>query len=145
MIALKYLLEIFGFALLAAAAALVAVELIKVYRQPGAGVTTLEEALTVHGRWRIPNRLALFGLIPLLAGLSIAVVPAGMAGVRVSQISGTLPATLYPGLHLVVPLVQTVETYDLRDQMFETTMLADSKKATRCVCKPKRAWNWAWR
>ncbi len=128
MIALKYLLEIFGFALLTAAVALVAVELIKVYRQPGAGVTTLEEALTVRGRWRIPNRLALFGLIPLLAGLSIAVVPAGMAGVRVSQISGTLPATLYPGFHLVVPLVQTVETYDLRDQMFETTMLADSKK-----------------
>jgi hypothetical protein len=56
--------------------------------------------------------------------LSIAVVPAGMAGVRVSQISGTLPETLYPGLHLVIPLVQSVETYDLRDQMFETTMLA---------------------
>ncbi len=127
MIVLKYLLEIFGFALLAAAAALVAVELVKVYRQPGEGVTSFEDALMVRGRWRVPSRLALLSLIPLLAGLSIAVVPAGMAGVRVSQISGTLPDTLYPGLHLVVPLVQTVETYDLRDQMFETTMLAGSK------------------
>jgi regulator of protease activity HflC (stomatin/prohibitin superfamily) len=127
MIVLKYLLEIFGFALLAAAAALVAVELVKVYRQPGEGVTSLEDALMVRGRWRAPSRLALLSLIPLLGGLSIAVVPAGMAGVRVSQISGTLPNTLYPGLHLVVPLVQTVETYDLRDQMFETTMLAGSK------------------
>jgi regulator of protease activity HflC (stomatin/prohibitin superfamily) len=127
MIVLKYLLEIFGFALLAAAVGLVMVELNSVYRQPGSGVTTLEEALTMRGRWRLPIRLALLGLIPLLAGLSIAVVPAGMAGVRVSQISGTLPATLYPGLHLVVPLIQTVETYDLRDQMFETTMLAGSK------------------
>ncbi len=127
MIVLKYLLEIFGFALLAAAAALVAVELVKVYRLPGEGVTSLEDALMVRGRWRVPSRLALLSVIPLLAGLSIAVVPAGMAGVRVSQISGTLPDTLYPGLHLVVPLVQTVETYDLRDQMFETTMLAGSK------------------
>ena len=29
------------------------------------------------------------------------------AGVRVSQISGTLPGTLYPGVHWFVPLVQT--------------------------------------
>ena len=55
-------------------------------------------------------------------------IPAGMAGVRVSQISGTLPETLYPGLHLVIPLVQSVETYDLRDQIYETTILPDSKK-----------------
>jgi regulator of protease activity HflC (stomatin/prohibitin superfamily) len=129
MIVLKYLLEIFGFALLLSAGGLVMVELNSVYRQPGLGITSLEEAMTVRGRWRLPIRLALLSLIPLLAGLSIAVVPAGMAGVRVSQISGTLPATLYPGLHLVVPLVQTVATYDVRDQMFETTMLADSKKS----------------
>ena len=127
MIVLKYLLEIFGFALLAAAAGLVMVELNNVYRQPGSGITSLEEAMTVRGRWRLPIRMALLSLIPLLAGLSIAVVPAGMAGVRVSQISGTRPETLYPGLHLVIPLVQTVETYDLRDQMFETSMLAGSK------------------
>jgi regulator of protease activity HflC (stomatin/prohibitin superfamily) len=127
MIVLKYLLEVLGFALLAAAAGLAMVELSNVYRQPGPGITSLEDALTVRGRWRLPGRLALLSLIPLLIGLSIAVVPAGMAGVRVSQISGTLPETLYPGLHLVVPLVQTVETYDVRDQMFETSMLAGSK------------------
>jgi regulator of protease activity HflC (stomatin/prohibitin superfamily) len=67
-------------------------------------------------------------LIPVLLGLSIAVVPAGRAGVRVSQISGTLPETLYPGLHLVFPLVQSVETYDLRDQTYETILVADAKK-----------------
>ena len=39
----------------------------------------------------MPGRLGAIGLVPLLAGLSIEVVPAGMAGVRVSQISGTLP------------------------------------------------------
>ena len=56
------------------------------------------------------------------------VVPAGRAGVRVSQLSGTLPDTLYPGFHLVVPLVQHVETYDARDQIFQTTLDKDPKK-----------------
>src|SRR5258708_40339474 len=114
MIVLKYLLEFLGFAMLAAAAALVAIELVKVYRRREPGIATLQEALRVRGQGRAASRIALLSLIPLLAGLSIAVVPAGMAGVRVSQVSGTLPETLYPGLHLVIPLVQSVETYDLR-------------------------------
>ena len=66
--------------------------------------------------------MAALGLLPLLLGLSIQVVPAEMAGVRVSQISGTLPGTLYAGFHLVVPLVQTVQIYNVRDQIFETTL-----------------------
>jgi regulator of protease activity HflC (stomatin/prohibitin superfamily) len=113
MIVLKVLLEILGFAMLAAAVGLVMFDVINHHRRP---------------QWRLPARLALLGLIPLLAGLSIAVVPAGRAGVRVSQISGTLPATLYPGLHFVLPLVQSVETYDLRDQIYETSILPDPKK-----------------
>lgn len=114
MIVLKVLLEILGFAVLAAAAGLMAVDVIQYRRIP---------------QWRLPARLALLSLIPLLSGFSIVVVPAGMAGVRVSQISGTLPETLYPGLHLVVPLVQTVETYDLRDQIYETAVTADPKRS----------------
>jgi regulator of protease activity HflC (stomatin/prohibitin superfamily) len=120
MIVLKVLLESLGFAMLAAAVALLALDLIHNYRATGFS------AVNLH--WHPPGRLALLALIPLLAGLSIAVVPAGMAGVRVSQISGTLPDTLYPGLHLVFPLVQSVETYDLRDQLFQTT-IADTKSA----------------
>jgi regulator of protease activity HflC (stomatin/prohibitin superfamily) len=119
MIALKYLLQFFGSTVLAAAAAMLILDLVKMYRQDGLSLAQLN--------WRLPGRVALLGLIPLLVGLSIAVVPAGMAGVRVSQVSGTLPDTLYPGLHFVFPLVQRVEVYDLRDQMFETTMLVDSK------------------
>jgi len=75
----------------------------------------------MRGRWRMPSRLVLLSLVPLLAGLSIAVFrPEWRASV--SQISGTLPRRCNPGLHLVVPLVQSVETYDLRDQMFETSI-----------------------
>jgi regulator of protease activity HflC (stomatin/prohibitin superfamily) len=121
MIVLKVLLEFLGFATLAAAVALVTIDVVNLYRRPQtARIGKLE--------WRMPVRAALLGLIPLLAGLSIAVVPAGMAGVRVSQISGTLPETLYPGLHLVAPLIQSVETFDLRDQIYETTIVPDVKK-----------------
>jgi len=106
MLALKYLLEAIGFALLAAAAATVLYDLYR-RRQP---------------RLRTAGRLAAFALLPLLAGISIVVIPAGRAAVRVSQISGTIPGTLYPGLHLVLPLVQNVAVYDTRDQVFQTTI-----------------------
>jgi regulator of protease activity HflC (stomatin/prohibitin superfamily) len=122
MIVLKVLLEFIGFAMLAAAVVLVAMDLVKLYRRPQ------PEIWTAGIEWRLPARLAALSLILVLAGLSIAVIPAGMAGVRVSQISGTLPETLYPGLHLVIPLVQSVAAYDLRDQIYETAILPDAKK-----------------
>jgi len=111
MITLKYLFEMMGFAALAGAAAML---LYDVYRR-------------VEPRWRAAGRIAAWGLLPLLAGLGMAVVPAGMAGVRVSQVSGTLPGTLYSGFHLVVPLVQTVELYNVRDQVYQTNL--DDKQA----------------
>src|SRR5262249_3270801 len=95
-----------GFALLGAGAAMIVYDLIQ-RRQP---------------RAREAGRLAALGLAPLLAGISIVVIPAGMAGVRVSQLSGTLPGTLYPGLHLGFPLVQSVARYDTRDQVYQTTL-----------------------
>jgi hypothetical protein len=38
-------------------------------------VLTWENALLAQFRWRLPASLALFGLLPLLAGLSIEVFP----------------------------------------------------------------------
>ena len=115
MVTLKYLLEVVGFGLLAAGAALLILD----YRRDVAGV-----------RWRLAARMAAAGLLPLLLGISIVVVPAGMAGVRVSQVSGTMPGTVYPGLHLVLPLVQSVALYDMRDQLFQTTL---GEKATESL------------
>jgi len=63
---------------------------------------------------------------PLLIAFSIVVVPSGMAGVRVSEISGTVPGTLYPGAHMVMPLVEDVALFDTRDQVFTT---GDSESA----------------
>ena len=66
-------------------------------------------------------RAGLAGFLCMLLALSIVVIPSGMAGVRVSQISGTLPGTLYPGTHFVLPLVQYLEMYDVREKLFSTT------------------------
>src|ERR1700756_3355635 len=79
-------------------------------------------------RWRSAARLAAFALIPLLLGISIAVVPGGRAGVRVSQFGGALPGTLYPGVHWITPLVEHVELFNIRDRVFSTVLSDDPKK-----------------
>ena len=68
--------------------------------------------------WRGPLALALLACLPMLIAASIIVVPSGMGGVRISQIGGTEPGTLYPGLHFVTPLVESVQMFDLRDHLF---------------------------
>src|SRR5260370_22174447 len=79
-----------------------------------------EEAEALRVQWRLAGKLAAAGWLPLLAGLSIVVVPSGMAGVRVSQIWGPRPGALYPGVHCVAPLIDTVALYDTRDHVFTT-------------------------
>jgi hypothetical protein len=69
-------------------------------------------------RWRTSVALVMLAWAPLLIGLSIVVIPGGMAGVRVSQTRGIRPGTLYPGIHLVTPLIESVDTFDMRDQLF---------------------------
>ena len=81
-------------------------------------------------RWRLASRLALLAGLPLLPALGIVVVPSGMAGVRVSQLSGTLAGTLYPGTHVVMPFVHRVELYSIRDQIFTTNPAENAKERT---------------
>ncbi len=69
-------------------------------------------------QWRRSVALAIAGCVPMLMAASIVVVPSGMGGVRISQLSGTLPGTLYPGVHIVTPLIDSVEIFDLRDHVF---------------------------
>jgi len=84
-------------------------------------------------RWRTSLALALLAWGPILLAFSIIVVPSGMAGVRVSETSGTVPGTLYPGVHLVEPLVEDVALFDTRDQVFTTGMAEDGKIAAENV------------
>src|SRR3569833_2335167 len=81
--------------------------------------------------WTVPAALALMGCVPLLMAASIVVVPSGMGGVRVSQIGGTEPGTLYPGLHFITPLVETVQMFDLRDHMFTAGVVDAGKPGTK--------------
>jgi regulator of protease activity HflC (stomatin/prohibitin superfamily) len=78
--------------------------------------------------WRLPAALAAAGCLPLLVAASIVVVPSGMGGVRISQMRGTLPGTLYPGLHIVTPLVDSVQLFDLRDHVFTAGLMEQGPK-----------------
>lgn len=122
MLTVKYLLEVAGFLLMAAAAAMLLHDLYRLYQQSNLILNDQPRPAEIQPRYRAAGRITALALASLLAGIGIQVVPAGMAGVRVSQISGTLPGTLYPGFHLVIPLVQTVELYDVRDQIYQTTI-----------------------
>jgi len=131
MLFLKYLLMWCGIAMMAIAAGILIHDLWLRSRQRLAAQSgetqTAGPQPTV--RWRISLALALLAWGPMLLALGIIVVPSGMAGVRVSQTSGTLPGTLYPGLHFVTPLAEQVALFDTRDQLFTTGALEDGPKA----------------
>jgi regulator of protease activity HflC (stomatin/prohibitin superfamily) len=78
-------------------------------------------------RWHSARKLAALSVAPLLIGWSIAVVSTGTAAVRVNQFAGTRPGTLYPGVHWILPLIESVESYSIRDNIFTTTMEQDPK------------------
>lgn len=75
-------------------------------------------------RWSAAAKLAIIAAISGLLGVSILVIPDGYAGIRISQLSGVRPGTLYPGTHLIVPLVDRAQLFDVRDRVFSTTALA---------------------
>jgi regulator of protease activity HflC (stomatin/prohibitin superfamily) len=132
MLALKYLLISGGFGMILAALSMLLYDL---YREMLYRKAVMAPAGTVivppkpENRWRVSLALALLAWGPILLAFSIVVVASGMAGVRVSQISGTLPGTLYPGVHFVVPLVEDVAVFDTRDQIFTTGVSEDGKAA----------------
>jgi regulator of protease activity HflC (stomatin/prohibitin superfamily) len=84
-------------------------------------------------RWSGVLGLGTTGLVLAILAAGIVLVPAGRAGVRVSQLSGVRPGTLYPGLHLVVPFVETVPTYDTREHVLTTLASEDPKKKTEVL------------
>ncbi len=129
MLLIKFVLLAAGSALFAASAGILIYDLYGIWRVQRLRLRSPDTAPAIPSlRWRTAGRLAALALLPLLPGLGIVVVPSGMGGVRVSQISGTLPGVLYPGTHWIVPLIQGVELYDIRDQVFTTSAGEDAKK-----------------
>lgn len=128
MLALKYFLITGGVGMIIAALSILANDLYRelLYRRALVGGPL---PAPVVFRWRASLALAMLAWGPLLIAFSIVVVPSGMAGVRVSEISGTEPGTLYAGAHLVAPLIEDVALFDTRDQIFTTGISEDEKPA----------------
>ena len=80
-------------------------------------------------RWGLAGRLVACGVVAILVGESFVVVPDGAAGVRVSELWGVRPGTLYPGLHLLTPLVDSLAIYDTREQVYTTVASEGAKLA----------------
>src|SRR5277367_4631726 len=145
MLVLKYLLMILGVGVFGSAAALViydiylSAQLLRLLRRekvgesggadggggPDRGGASAGFASAQHPsrpvRWRLARQLVLFAIVPVLLALSIVVIPDGSAGVRISQIWGARPGTLYPGVHIVAPLIDSVVLYDTREQVYTTS------------------------
>ncbi|MBT9331898.1 SPFH domain-containing protein [Paracidobacterium acidisoli] len=132
MLALKELLMVAGVLLLAFACGITLYDTWRIFAHRrkmvrGAEGRTEQEQVELNRlappeevRWRSSVALAVVGCVPLLMAVSIVVVPSGMGGVRVSQMRGTLPGTLYSGVHIIAPLTESVQTFSLRDKLFTT-------------------------
>ena len=127
MLFLKYALMFGGLAMMAAAMGILLYDLRRnwLYKVATAGGAQASVAVAAEMRWRTTLALLLLAWGPIILALGIIVVPSGMAGVVVSQTSGTLPGTLYPGIHFVVPLAENVALFDTRDQLFTTGAMED--------------------
>jgi regulator of protease activity HflC (stomatin/prohibitin superfamily) len=130
---LKYLLMILGVGVFGSAAALViydiylSAQLLRLLRRDKAAegevvnASALSQQPSRPVRWRLARRLVIVAVVPLLLALSFVVIPDGAAGVRISQIWGARPGTLYPGVHIVAPLVDSVVLYDTRERVYTTS------------------------
>jgi len=133
MLALRMLLMLAGALMLLVAVTIPLVGLwrrVQLARKKAAADGTVEdmEVELKAIEWRRPVALAAVGCVPLLLAASIVVVPSGMGGVRISQMRGTLPGTLYPGMHVVTPLVDNVQLFDLRDHVFTAGIVEQGLK-----------------
>jgi regulator of protease activity HflC (stomatin/prohibitin superfamily) len=131
MLLFKYLLLLTGWGLLAAATVNAFRNLYKVVQyhrrlrpiaspteppSTHAGIVEKPQLNWTTAQWAFPA-----AWLPLILAAGIVVVPSGMGGVRASQAAGTLPGTLYPGVHFVRPLIDSVVLYDIRDQVLTTS------------------------
>jgi regulator of protease activity HflC (stomatin/prohibitin superfamily) len=140
MIALKILLMVLGVSLFGSAAVIVAYDVYAAARlrwllqhSSGEGAAGIQAGPFGPVRWPLARNLALTGILPVLLGLSITVVPDGFAGIRVSQLSGVRPGTLYPGVHLQTPFIDKIVLYDTREQVFSTIAVATPKSTAEVL------------
>lgn len=128
MLILKVLLLAIGFVLIGWSVGVVLTDSLRRsrwQRRRAAGLVAPEEQAPPRRRIRWLSR-GLSGMAALLLGASLALVPSGMAGIRVSQLRGTRPGTLHTGVHFICPLVESLALHDIRDHLVTTG--ADTKQ-----------------
>lgn len=127
MLLLKYLLMMGGIGMILTAVGILVYELAIAGRDRRAAAGSGSWPAIPILRRRTAVALAVLAWVPILIALSIVVIPSGMAGVRISQTRGTLAGTLYPGVHFLTPLIEKVELFDTRDQLFTTGSVENGK------------------
>jgi hypothetical protein len=150
MVFLKFLLLAAGFSMLTGAAALVLCDIFLAYelshllrKKSDPSLLEVPESLNRPAslakpepasiRWHEASKLAAVAVLAILAGKSILVIPDGHAAVRVSQLSGVVPGTLYSGTHLIVPLFERAEMFDVRDRVFGTSATEGSREKVEAL------------
>ena len=109
--ALKYLLIAGGLGMILVAVSILAYDSYceRLYRHalapPGVGAVPPRP----QWRWRTTLALALLAWGPILLALSLVVEASGIASIRVSKTSKTVPSNLYPGVHFGTPPVKKSE------------------------------------
>jgi len=116
---------------------------------PAAALGAIQAPLRIAGtrrtiRWAPAAKLVVAAALTALAGLSILVVPDGEAAVRISQISGVRPGTLYAGTHFILPLIDRAQLYDVRDKVFSTSAAEGTREKLE-VLNVEKGWKWGWR
>ncbi|HEV3038720.1 MAG TPA: SPFH domain-containing protein [Candidatus Angelobacter sp.] len=132
MLLFKYLLILTGYGLIVWSLAIVSKNLYKVvqYHRQLRKASPDNQPEKPRLNWTTAKWALPVAWLPILIASGIVVVPSGMGGVRVSQASGTRPGTLYPGVHVVTPLVESVALYDTRDQVLTTASSKDGVEAS---------------
>ena len=137
MIFLRYLLLWGGAGMIAVAIGLLSRDLYQFLKHTQSrsadGASPASPAPAVN--WKKPLALALLAWGPIIPSTGIVVVPSGMAAVRISQTSGTIPGTLYSGAHFITPLAESIVPFDTRDQIFTTGAMEDGKTDGKEVAK----------
>ena len=139
MLALKWLLMLVGAGLFGSAGALVAYDIFLSEQlrrllsrdkrdESGAEVGALARRPFRPVRWRLALELLAAAALVMLLTESFVVIPDGAAGVRVSEFWGGRPGTLYPGMHLITPLVDSIAIYDTREQVYSTVAAENPKQ-----------------
>jgi len=79
-------------------------------------------------RWRLALQLTAAGALTILIMECNVVILDGAASVHVSEIWGARLGTLYPGVYLVTPLVDSAAIYGTRDQVYSTPAVENPKQ-----------------